>query len=251
MLVLWLPPCITDRIQNSVPGECKWEPSLNKEFVIIVASIGHHGSCFIMLFCYIRVFLVMRKQRRVVSRDPPDTSGLQNGSSVSKTVNTIKLQQTSCTQVPEDNINHLTGHPTNETSDVHQCIRHHMTSDPANEMSDNATSLQGGRLQLPDQRNGHDRKAYSQLKHKTNRQKRDRKVFITLTYILIAYIICWVPFHFVFDVSSIDASLVPDTLFSITFWLTYINSTVNPFLYNFSCSEFRATFTRLLCKKST
>jgi len=39
---------------------------------------------------------------------------------------------------------------------------------------------------------------------------KQRKAFITLSYIVVAYIVCWVPFHFVFDVSLASPEIVPE-----------------------------------------
>ena len=77
-------------------------------------------------------------------------------------------------------------------------------------------------------------------------ERRERKVFVTLTYIIFGYMICWVPFHFVFDLSAVEPSLVPEIVYTVTFWMTYLNSTVNPFLYNFSSPEFRKAFKKIL-----
>lgn len=79
-----------------------------------------------------------------------------------------------------------------------------------------------------------------------SRADRDRKTFITLTYILATYLVCWVPFHFVFDCSAINPSLVPDKLYTAAFWMTYVNSTLNPIVYAFSNKEFKEAFKRVL-----
>ena len=82
---------------------------------------------------------------------------------------------------------------------------------------------------------------------KTDLQEdRERKTFVTLSYVIISYLICWVPFHIVFDFSAIDPSFVPESIYNTTFWLTYFNSTLNPFLYAYSSKEFRLAFKRVL-----
>lgn len=71
------------------------------------------------------------------------------------------------------------------------------------------------------------------------REERERKTFVTLSYIVLCYIVCWVPFHIVYDLSIIAPQIVPENLFTYTFWLTYVNSTLNPFLYAFSSNDMR------------
>ena len=89
---------------------------------------------------------------------------------------------------------------------------------------------------------------------KLRRQKqpqtdREKNIFVTLSYIIFSYLACWVPFHLVFDISAIDPDLVPDWLYSFTFWLTYFNSTLNPFLYAYSNREFYGAFKEVMqCK---
>ena len=51
-----------------------------------------------------------------------------------------------------------------------------------------------------------------------------RKAFITLSYIVLAYVVCWSPFHFVFDVSLASTESVSADLYTAAFWLAYINS---------------------------
>ncbi|XP_005111180.1 alpha-2A adrenergic receptor-like [Aplysia californica] len=82
------------------------------------------------------------------------------------------------------------------------------------------------------------------------RERREVRVFVTLTYIIVGYLICWVPFHIVFDVTAYDEKLVPEAVYDVTFWMTYVNSTINPFLYNFSSPEFRNAFRRMVHRKA-
>lgn len=77
-------------------------------------------------------------------------------------------------------------------------------------------------------------------------ERREAKVFKTLTYIIVGYIVCWVPFHIVFDISAIAPDIVPEKVYIATFWLAYLNSTINPFLYNFSSPEFKQAFKNIV-----
>lgn len=206
MVILWLPPCVLDRIQNSQPEVCIWEPSLNKEFVIVIAAVGHHGAFMILMFCYIRVLLFMRK--RQVNPVIPRRENLSASASVSAVEDSVAAA-TSLSVVATDtkSNNHLLQPPKTESG---QSNAKSTSSDGSSGMS------------------------------------KERKVFVTLTYIIVGYVICWLPFHIVFDVSSIAPEKVPNTVYTITFWMTYLNSTINPFLYNFSSKEFRQAFKKIL-----
>jgi len=73
-----------------------------------------------------------------------------------------------------------------------------------------------------------------------------RKAFITLSYIVLAYVLCWSPFHFVFDVSLASPESVSGDLYTATFWLAYINSGLNPFMYAFSSADFRTAVVQIV-----
>ena len=85
-------------------------------------------------------------------------------------------------------------------------------------------------------------------RHKRKEDK-EFKAFMMLSYILFSYLLCWVPFHVIFDISAIRPELVPEWLYITTFWLTYCNSTINPFVYAFTSSSFRSAFLKIVkCK---
>lgn len=79
--------------------------------------------------------------------------------------------------------------------------------------------------------------------------KRERKVFFTLTCVVVGYLICWLPFHVCFDIVAIDFALVPERVYAATYWLAYLNSTINPILYNLSSPDFHRAFQKLVRRK--
>lgn len=186
MLVLWVPPCVLDRIRHSKPGECHWDPSLNIELVFIVAILGHHGPCFIMIFCYSFVCFYVRKRAHAKFR----------------------------TQAPR----HHGLRPVSIVTDLED------TSGSA--AQDNST------------------RGLSVVTE--SRGVREGKIFVILTYIIIAYVILWTPFHIIFDISIGHPFLIPNFVWEVGFWMTYLNSTINPFMYAFSSEQFRSTFKSLL-----
>lgn len=244
MLVLWLPPCIYDRINNARPGECIWEPSLNRGFVIVVALIGHHGSSLVMLFCYLKVFIFMRKHRRIIASVsnskaiPMDVRVTGIGNDLydnGATTMNVKERQTGLLNTPvlprPENKEHQT-RITNKDQDFPK-VNGNTCIAPSEQTVPNPIKTN---KRLRDD--------------KERRRKRERAIFITMTYVVIGYAVCWIPFHVVFDVSSACPSCVPRGVYAVTFWMTYINSTINPFLYNVSNPEFKRTFERLMrvCK---
>ena len=198
MIVLWIPPCIMDRIEHSTPGVCRWEPSNHPEYVIFIAVVGHHGPCVILMFCYIKLTIVMI--RRVRSK-PKKARQIVGEQTVTQTADQSTLE----TSIGENS-------------------------------SVAASAISGTGSSAP-----------AKVKVKDSSEW---KIFMTMSVIIISYFICWVPFHVVFDLSAFAPEIVPDIWFVITFWMTYVNSTLNPILYAFSNKDLRKAFADVMhCKK--
>ena len=246
MLVLWVPPWLFDRLLHSTPGECYWNPSLNTEFVYFVVILGHHGPFFLMVFCYVKVYWFMMQRRKAanrilpltihVSSITPNNDLLAYGRSDNRSaLNETTINEAGCSNTNDKHENISTA--SNERTSA-------VVAEPSFRHAENVThsSINGHAVgPIVDARTQHQRLI--------SREARDRRVFRTLTYIIVGYAIMWVPFHVVFDISIIDPELVPEPLIETVFWLTYFNSTINPFLYNFGSSAFRSAFKRILCRK--
>ncbi|WAQ97170.1 ADA1A-like protein, partial [Mya arenaria] len=228
MLLLWVPAWIADRVRYSEPGVCFWDPSLNKEFVFIVAILGHHGPYCIMIFCYTYVFIFMRKRSKITD--------------VSFKSDTKTVTQTITVSTVSNDYNEPS------TSKVTNVVKINVKPKQSKSLSQNQfESKFSNHLEVPTTKYGSSEKGISQSKQ-SNRMAKDRRAFITLTYILFGYAILWLPFHIVFDISIVDPALVPEQVLNLAFWMAYINSTLNPLLYNFSSPDFRKTFKQLLMK---
>ena len=93
---------------------------------------------------------------------------------------------------------------------------------------------------------GHNSDKENNKERTKKKRKKEFNIFITLSYIIFSYLLCWVPFHFVFDISAIAPELVPEPIYTFTFWATYFNSTLNPFLYAYSNKEFKQAFKKVM-----
>lgn len=192
---------------------------MNKEMVIVIAVLGHHGSFVVLFGCYLRVLFVVRRQRRVSAAENAVKEPISHVSGINQNTSVRN-----CADVDKENIPSV--------SNIRKNDNHLDVSVLEN---DNSTQMDTS---------SNSRKAGNQT-HQTmtaSRATKDARVFITLTYIIVGYVICWVPFHVVYDITAIRPDLVSNTMYTFTFWLTYINSTLNPFLYNFGSSEFRSAF---------
>uniref|UniRef100_A0A0M3HYY3 G_PROTEIN_RECEP_F1_2 domain-containing protein n=2 Tax=Ascaris TaxID=6251 RepID=A0A0M3HYY3_ASCLU len=76
--------------------------------------------------------------------------------------------------------------------------------------------------------------------------KRERKAWRTLAIITGTFVACWTPFFLISLYRPICQCRIPVLLESITNWLGYLNSAINPVIYTVFSLDFRRAFHRIL-----
>ncbi|XP_055362444.1 trace amine-associated receptor 1-like [Betta splendens] len=72
--------------------------------------------------------------------------------------------------------------------------------------------------------------------------KLERKATKTLATVLGVFLMCWTPFFLCFSFQLLHGVSVPDSVFETLNWFALSNSMLNPFIYAFFYSWFRAAF---------
>ncbi|WAR04900.1 ADA2C-like protein [Mya arenaria] len=223
VVAVWTPPFIADRLQHNEDHICIWEPSDNREFVIIVAIMGHYIPCLVMVFSYLKVLYVMRCQALKVAANREIS--LQTRSSVSTVRTDVNLARANVLQNSESRGDRTM---TDKTPNKYLSVSR---SSPGGASTRQSGFGSKGRLTKTS-------KTYDSRRNPFTKENggnvRDRRIFITLTYVLSSYLICWFPFYIVFDTYAWALELVPGDLYTFLFWMTYLNSTLNPFIYAYT-----------------
>jgi len=228
-------PTINDRILRTKDYYCRFVPAENLHFVIVLSFLGHHIPCIVIVVCYIIVFIEIRKLFK--SRPGARTAAAAIAQARAKAKRTTSIIETAY----DDKTYH-------DKSAATALSDNNKEMDQQKEQKNCDQRQNPQQPQQQQQQQQQKRQAVGTLvsSDAQARDQRERKSFVTLSYMVIGYVVCWVPFHFVYDVSFIRPELVSEDLYTATFWLTYVNSLINPFLYAFSSADLRSAVVKIL-----
>lgn len=83
-----------------------------------------------------------------------------------------------------------------------------------------------------------------------SRLSRDKKIAKSLAIIVCIFGICWAPYTLLMIIrAACSGKCVANYWYDMTFWLLWLNSAINPFLYPLCHSSFRRAFSKILCPK--
>lgn len=81
------------------------------------------------------------------------------------------------------------------------------------------------------------------------KRRHNARGFKMLLLIVAVFIICWSPHFILIFYSSLNRVTIPLSVKALTTWLTFLNSSMNPFLYGFLNGKFRSSIKSFLGDK--
>jgi len=246
-------PTVSDRILRTKDYYCQFVPAENPQFVIALSFLGQHIPCIVIVVCYIIVFIEIRKLfKSRPGAKAPEAKARAKTNTVSPAPPTVATIAMNFTAEPIASTSSAAAINQGEARIMETAFDDNAKHDEsaAAAVSDNNKEMDQKKEQKKPQQPKQQQKRQAVGTHVSAeaqaRAQRERKSFVTLSYIVIGYVVCWVPFHFVYDVSFIRPELVSEDLYTATFWLTYVNSLINPFLYAFSSADLRSAVVKIL-----
>lgn len=83
-----------------------------------------------------------------------------------------------------------------------------------------------------------------------SRLSRDKKIAKSLAIIVCVFGVCWAPYTLLMIIRAVcSGTCIEHHWYEVTFWLLWLNSAINPFLYPLCHSSFRRAFAKILCPK--
>lgn len=89
--------------------------------------------------------------------------------------------------------------------------------------------------------------------HHPIQPKSERKAAKTLSTLLLVFIVTWLPYNVLVLIKTLSGGedQVPEKIWNFSYYLCYINSTINPLCYALCNAQFRRTYMRILkCRLS-
>ncbi|XP_061216510.1 histamine H3 receptor-like isoform X2 [Neopsephotus bourkii] len=82
--------------------------------------------------------------------------------------------------------------------------------------------------------------------------QQDKRIAKSLAIIVCVFAICWAPYTLLMIIrGACQRECIHKSLYEITFWLLWLNSSLNPFLYPLCHMRFRMAFMKILCPQKS
>jgi hypothetical protein len=90
---------------------------------------------------------------------------------------------------------------------------------------------------------------YNNTNYNRLRLKRNQRAAKMLGLLIVCFTVCWLPFIVTFPITQFYANVVPNSVNLLVWWLGYINSALNPFLYFFANRSIRSSVRTMFVRR--
>ena len=90
--------------------------------------------------------------------------------------------------------------------------------------------------------------SYSEESNDCKKKKVNKKYFKMITLILLVFVVTWLPYSMQMMLHPYCSGCISVIAFDLSYFLTYINSAANPFIYAFSNKHFRTEFKSIIAR---
>ncbi|XP_051873564.1 histamine H1 receptor [Pristis pectinata] len=225
-------------------------------FKILTAALNFYAPSILMLWCYAKIYMVVRKHCQ--QRD--NMEGLMNGTilknNLKQSLDKCEIglnQQASCIFIH-------TAHPTKSAVKEHKVnpqdekcgisdiqtfhkMHHQLSLHPeAKSWADISEKVEGT----------DSISQFKQLWQRFSSQSvqfliiKERKAIKQLGFIVAAFMVCWILYFVIFMIMAFCDTCVSHNLHMVTIWLGYINSTLNPFIYALCNKNIKKSFKAII-----
>jgi len=255
-------------------------------FVVYSASGSFYIPLVVMVFVYIKIYLAVRARLRARGAASVVTgttfgmtsvalatavSGRQEGRTRPKLVRIEEIEMAELEgegEMAPPAETHGNGNPSRKTSDdnaVRQSLTNGLSPRRFHQMIADSAGRYGSRSRLADDDAVDESMRVTTGSHLTQflaekeriSLSRERRAARTMSVVMGAFVLCWLPFFLMYVVMSFCESCDRNTdprVVNFIVWLGYVNSSLNPLIYTVFNVDFRRAFSALLqpkCRRVT
>ncbi|XP_030408795.1 histamine H4 receptor [Gopherus evgoodei] len=211
-------------------GECNAEFYYNWYFLLCASAFEFFTPCISVAYFNMHIYRDIQKRKR---------NRLQSTVNISKQVS-VPPTEKNVLMADHCSLKEDVSSPDSETEDSLSTSRTQVQS----VVTDGSHQSRGYSI-TPD--NDQSVALRAKTRSKLNR---DKKIAKSLAIIVCVFAICWAPYSLLMIIrAACCGECVNEFLYEITFWLLWLNSSVNPFLYPLCHAGFRKAFMKILCPK--
>ncbi|XP_072460530.1 histamine H4 receptor [Notamacropus eugenii] len=224
------PAILTKSSKENGGTECKNQLRFNYCYIIITSILEFLVPTILLTYFNCRIYWSLHRRRRVRGKPVPTPnipSPVQGNSVTCAFVSKMCLPKLD-EDVPSSSVKKI------RKKSLFACLKTRVEDKTTSVELSSLSASRSGSVDLTVQR---------------RKLIKDRKVARSLAIILGAFVICWAPYILFTIIRSFQKNDKIDPWYTFTFWLQWLNSFLNPFLYPLCHKKFRNALMKLFCKE--